>query len=360
MFKVFQRQKILSWSADVVCTVADYMERSRYPLYTVANIQHSGSCMSAYLDCVMNTPSFLRYRKAVLGSSVDIKKHSQLLCPVPPLDTQRNIVEIMRGSSCDDLRNNMDARLASQAAQNEVARILGIEEVSRPRFGPLYILPRQSALSWSVHKTLSCNEYICRTPLYKLESILERGISHSPDNKVDYAIADVDNVLCIRPNCVGHGGLVESPMLAQREQIKMDGGQYIPRGSVLFYRIRPERMHYWINRGEFNLPVYAISKDFFLIRPNEDVMLLDFFDLLMHLPFIANQFKTKVYGHIPRISVMSMRAIMFPKPGLDVQKDLTHRFLRTIKSPDELMRDIKDQKQCAMAFVEKELFYGVK
>lgn len=360
MFKVFQRQKITSWSADVACTVADYIERSRYPLCTVANIQHDGSCLSAYLDCVMKTPSFMRYRKAVLGYSGDIKKHLQLLCPVPPLDIQKNMIEIMHGSLCDDLRRSVDDRLAAQAAQNEVARALGIEKVSRSRFGPLYILNRQDALSWSAHKALSCDEYICRTPLHKLESILERGITHLPNNKVEHTLIDGDKVLCIRPNCVGHGGLVESPMLAQREQIKMDGGQYVPMGSVLFCRIRPERMHYWINRGEFNLPVYAISKDFFLICPNEDVILLDFFDLLMHLPFITNQFRAKGYGHIPRISVLSMRAIMFPMPGLDVQKDLTHRFLRTVKSPDEFMRDIKERKQSAMAFVEKGLFYGDK
>ena len=102
------------------------------------------------------------------------------------------------------------------------------------------------------------------------------------------------------------------------------------------------------------------SRDYFLICPNEDVMSLDFFDLLMHLPFMANQFRAKAYGHIPRISVLSMRAIMFPTPGLDVQKDLARRFLRTVKSPDELMRNIKEQRRCAMEFVEKELFYGVK
>lgn len=360
MFKVFQREKTISWSANVACTVADYTERSRYPLCTIANIQHSGSCMSAYLNCVMNTPSFLRYRKAVLGFSGDIKKYLQLLCPVPPLDIQNKMIEIMRGASCGDFRKSVDARLTSQAAQNEIAGLLGIEEICRSRLGPLYILPRQNVLSWSARKVLGCPEYICGTPLHKFEDILEKDISISKNIGLDYALGDGDNVLFIRPNCVGHGGLIEPPMLAQREQIKTDGWQYVPRGSVLFYRIRPERMHYWINRGEFNLPVYAVSRDFILIRPNEDVMLLDFFDLLMHLPFMANQFRAKAYGHIPRISVLSMRAIMFPTPGLDVQKDLARRFLRTVKSPDELMRNIKEQRRCAMEFVEKELFYGVK
>ena len=350
----------MCWSANAACIIADYIARSRYPLFTIATIQHNGSAMPAYLNSAMNTPSFLRYRKAAIVSSGDIRNHLQLLCPVPPLDIQKDIVEVMRGASCDDFKKSMDARLASQAAQSEVERILGIAEICRLRFGPLYIFPRQSALTWSAHKTLSCHDYICRTPLHKLEDIHERAMALSSNNELDHMPTNEDNALCIRPNCVGYSGLVEPPMLANREQIKMDGGQYVPRGSVLFYRIRPERMHYWINRGEFNLPVYAISRDYFLICPNEDVMSLDFFDLLMHLPFMANQFRAKAYGHIPRISVLSMRAIMFPTPGLDVQKDLARRFLRTVKSPDELMRNIKEQRRCAMEFVEKELFYGVK
>ncbi len=350
----------MCWSANAACIIVDYIERSRYPLCTITTIQHNGSGMPAYLDCALNTPSFLRYRKAALVSTGDMKNHMQLLCPVPPLDVQKKIVEITRRASCDDFRKNMEARLASQLAKNEVERLLGIEEICRSRFGPLYIRPRQNTLSWSAHKTLSFHEYICTMPLYNLKDMLKTEKKHSINSELDYVTVKEDNVLCVRPNYVGYGGLIESPNVVQREQIKVDGSQFVPVGGVLFYRIHPDRMHYWINRGEFNLPVYAISKDFFVCRPNENVIVLDFLDLLMHLSFIANQFKGRAYGHIPRISVSSLLVINFPIPRLDVQKDLASRFLRTVRGPDELALQIKEQKKVAIELVEKELFYDVK
>ena len=361
MFKILYRHDLDDWSANRALVVADYAERSRYALHPISVIQSYGAIAREYLNKVMATPSFLRYRRAKHLRVGNAEEYARLLCPLPPLNVQKDIVNMHVGASKNSYKDIMDARIASDNAIKELSDYLGIMIVKRERFGPLYVIKAHNVYSWSARRVLAAEEYLCRTPLCEMRDVLyEAGNVLGHNDGLMKQAEHMGNVLCIRPRLVGHGSLIGAPRVLDIAEVGSARGCFVPVGSALIYRIRPESLRYWINRGEYNMPIFAISSDFTVCRLDNDVMDVDYFELLMNLPFVLKQFQRNASGHISRISISSMLLIKLPIQELGAQRELVSQFLPIVRRPDEVARKIADMNNSLVERMERILFHEAK
>ena len=361
MFKIIHRQDVGSWSANQSLILADYVERSRYPLSPISHIQSCGKVALEFLCYAMNTPTFLRYRRAKRVPIGDILESALLLCPLPPDEIQQSIVRVCEKLSRDNQRRWTNASLAAENAMKMLSEALGIEKIDREWFGPLCLIKKAKVESWSARRALIGKEYACRTPLSEMGSLLlnKNDTCNLTDDPSKRLISD-DDVLCIRPGSLGNGSLFEAPELVRRTFVEKKRGHFVPVGSVVFYRLRPENMRFWINRGEFRIPIFAMSGDFVVCRINDNVVDVDYFDLLMRMPFVYEQFTKKASGHMPRISISSMMSVKCPVPAFHVQRALAFQFLAPIKGPGEVSQQVKNAKKTLIDYIERVLFDEAK
>ena len=361
MFKILHRQDLDGWSANRALIVSDYAERSRYALYPISVIQSYGAIASEYLNKAMATPSFLRYRRATHLRMGNAEEYARLLCPLPPPEVQRDIVDMYACASAKSQKDIMAARLASDRAKKELSNYLGITTTNRERFGPLYVIQAHNVHSWSARRVLATEEYSCRTPLSEMRDVLyETGNARVHNGGLMKQMGEAGNVLFIQPGLVGHGNLIEAPKVLDIEAVGSIRGCFVPVGSILIYRIRPENFRYWINRGEFGMPIFAMSSDFFVCRLNDDVVDVDYFELLMNLPFVLKQFQRNASGHLSRISTSSILSIKLPIRELVIQRELASHFLPIVERPAEVARAITKINNGLVDRVERLLFHETK
>ena len=361
MFKILHQRDLDGWSANRALIVADYAERSRYALCPISIIQSYGTIARKYLNMATATPSFLRYRRSAHMRVGNAEEYAQLLCPLPPSEVQRDIVDFSASASKNNYRDIVDAQLASDRAIRELSGYLGITTIKRERFGPLYVIRAHNAYSLSARRVLAAEEYSCRTSLCEMKDILyEIGNAQVHNEGVMKGAVKAGNVLCIRPGFVGHGNMIEAPDELDVAEIENARGCFVPVGSALIYRIRPENLRYWINRGEFNMPIFAMSSDFAVCRLNDNVVDVDYFELLMKLPYVLKQFQRNATGHISRIRISSIQSIKLPIYELATQRELASHFLPIIRRPSEVARQIANMNNSLIERVERILFYETK
>ena len=96
----------------------------------------------------------------------------------------------------------------------------------------------------------------------------------------------------------------------------------IPKGFLLFGKLRPYLNKYWLNNTDFNNII--CSSEFFVFKTIKDID-SQFFKYILSSSFIQSQISDKTSGaRMPRINEDIFMNLQFPCPPIEIQTEIAN------------------------------------
>lgn len=303
----------------------EYIEHCRYPVCLIRDaLKGREDVRRDFLQLVYATRRFSDYEKSM---SAGVRKRREgLYCPIPPLQTQdellgsyRTMLAVVKGRQdvVQDVRRDLNEK---------VHEFLHIFRAPPRMFDVLFLIARKELSTWSARGISTYKKYQCGYPLKELSSALKFNMNTFRGRPLAHAELpeSTRNALVLLPQDIGCGfariknRLMEAPPTGRVINV--------PDGAVLFFRMRPEQTRYWINDGSLGKSVYAKSGEFSVFILDKRVIDEDYFRIILATDFLRNQFRKMSVGRtLPRINHRQLQSIRLPLPSLLEQRRVVER-----------------------------------
>lgn len=357
MFKIIRRTDITSWSARIMVAEHEYIEHCRYPVRLVRDtLKGREDVRRDFLQLVYATRRFADYEKSM---SVGVRKRREsLYCPIPPLQTQDELLGSYRAMLAVAKGRQDEVRDVRRDLNEKVHEFLRIFRAPPRMFDVFFLIARKELSTWSARGISTYKKYQCGYPLKELSSVLKFNMNTFKGRPLARAELpeSTKNALVLLPQDIGCGfACVKDRLLEASPTGRVIN---VPDGAVLFFRMRPEQTRYWINDGSLGKSVYAKSGEFSVFILDERVIDEDYFRIVLATDFLRDQFRKMSAGRtLPRINHRQLQSIRLPLPSLPEQRQvveyampLYHHMVDMLNSEQKFAAKIIDRIEAVLYY----------
>jgi len=331
---------------------------SEYPTFTFAAEKVDGY----YLKLVLRSREFKRLlntkTSGISKARVKVDEFLDVQIPLPPLEEQKRMVANYNSKIQQAKEQEEKAKQLEHEIESYLFEALGIEKLEKKEsVNGLQFVDFKNTSRWdtlfltgSIPK-LKAKYEICK--FFDAISLFNKGHQNKSIriNSKDYP-SDEFYYIGMEHIEKETGNLLELKKVRGKE-IKSQTLK-VPKGFLLYGKLRPYLNKYWVNKTDFNNII--CSSEFFVFDIINTINKSYFLNVLSS-KFMQEQISDKTSGaRMPRINEEIFFNLQFPLPPLEIQTKITNHISGLKQQIKDLKAQAKGNREQAIQAFEQEIF----